>query len=90
MSVKDPSTVDVVVPPSEVSVTSSNKRKATNDISTVTTPSSNLKYHIVDTDINPLYQLLHCVLSDKFHRSNGCKKWNKAIRNDRQHNRKKA
>ena len=73
VSVKDSGSIDAVVPPSEVSVTSSNKRKTTNDISTVTTPSSSLKHIISGTELKPLYQLLQHVLSDDFNRRNGLK-----------------
>ena len=94
MSVNDSTIIDVGVPTSEVSVSSSNKRKATNDISTVTTHSSKVKYPLVDTDISPIYQLFQFVMVDKFYRSNRSKKWNlfnsksKVIRNDRRYKRK--
>ena len=58
MSDKDSGKIDAVVPPSEVSVTSSNKRKVTINTSTVATPSSSLKHPIPGTELKHLYQLL--------------------------------
>ena len=54
--VNDSKIIDGGVPTSEVYVSSSNKRKAINGISTVTIHSSKVKHPLVDTDISPIYQ----------------------------------
>ena len=68
--------IDVVVPTSEVSVSSSNKRNTTNNISTVTSRSSQVNSPPVNTNIVTINQTLQFVLTVRFYRYT---RWQKQI-----------
>ena len=69
VTVNDSKIIDGGVPTSEVYVSSSNKRKATNDISTVTSTSSQFPSRTVDTDIVPIAHDIQIVLTNRFYRA---------------------
>ena len=76
MSVNDSTTNDSI-PTSEVSISSSNKRKALNDILTVSSHSSKVKTPPVDNGIVPVYQIFQLVMPNQLNLPNDIKKWNR-------------
>ena len=77
VNVTDVITADCI-PTSEISISSSNKRKALNDISTISSHSSKVKSSLINNDIAPVYQIIQLVMPDKIKKTCDTKKTNRA------------